>query len=95
MLNKLPVADGIMLDVKFQNAQEQEPPATGSPSIEPKHEFVQVAVKLRRLDRALMRAKQPPLDQRVDPVGSGQETTGVFAACRCRLLVTGCWLRRT
>lgn len=89
VLNELPVADGIMLDGKFQNAQEQEPSAAGSPAIEPKREFVQVAVQVRRLDRALV-----PSSHRLTSA-STLWTPGRSAPGSSPRAAAACWLRRT
>jgi hypothetical protein len=69
------VADG-----ELEHAVEDQAPAAGPAPVEAEAEFVQVALQVLVLDRALMGAQQPALGQGRDPVHPGQQLAGVLAA---------------
>jgi hypothetical protein len=65
---------------ELQQPVEDEPTASRAAAVEAEHELVQVALQMRLLCRALVRAQQPPLGQRGDPVHRGQQPARVVAA---------------
>ena len=57
------VAHRIVSYREFEHPIEHQPTAPGVPSVEPEHELVQVAGKVRVIGRSLMSAQQPSLGQ--------------------------------
>ena len=49
------------------------PAVTGGPPVEAERELVQVVVEMRAGDGSLMRAKQPPFQQRYDAMDTRQQ----------------------
>ena len=66
-------------DGEFEYAVKDQAPAARSPSIEAENELVEVALQVRRLNRALMGAEQPPLGQGRDTMDRGEQLAGVLA----------------
>ena len=66
-------------DGEFEYAVKDPAPAARSPSIEAENELVEVALQVRRLNRALMGAEQPPLGQGRDTMDRGEQFAGVLA----------------
>ena len=50
------------------------PAVTGGPPVEAERELVQVVVEMRAEDGSLMRAEQPPFQQRHDAMDTRQQT---------------------
>ena len=61
--DELAVAHRRVCDGEFEDAVEEHAAAAGSASVEPKDELIEVALQMRVLDRALVRAQQPALRQ--------------------------------
>ena len=74
------VAHRLVGDGEFEYLVEDHASAARAASVEPEDELVEVALQVRLVDRTLMRAQQPPLDQRRRAVDSGEQLTGVLSA---------------
>ena len=72
------VAHGDMGHGEFEDSEEHHPPAPGVPSVEAKHELVEVARQVGRLHCAVVRAEQPPLGQRNDLMHRGKQKVGIL-----------------
>ena len=78
--DQVPVPHWIVADGELEYAVEDQAPAAGPAPVEAEAEFVQVALQVLVLDRALVGAQQPALGQGGDPVDPGQQLAGVLAA---------------
>ena len=84
------VAHGSVIDRELEHPVEDHPAATRVAPVEAEHELIEVAGQMGGVDRTLVSAQQPPLDQRRDAVDRWQQLTGSSpraAAAR--------WLRRS
>ncbi len=50
-------------DRLLEQSIEEETARPGTAAVEAEHEFVQISIEVLRLDRAVMRAENPALDQ--------------------------------
>ncbi len=57
------VAHWVVGDGEFEHPIEHHPAAAGAAAVEAEHKLIQVAGQVRGVDRALVRAQQPPLNQ--------------------------------
>ena len=78
--DEVAVAHWGVADGEFEDAVEDHPAVAGSSAVEAEGELVEVALQVRRLDRALVGAQQPPLGQGRDAVDPGQQLAGVVSA---------------
>jgi len=78
--DELAVAHRLVGDGEFEHPVEDHASAARAASVEPEDELVEVALQVRLVDRTLMRAQQPPLDQRRHTVDPGEQLTGILAA---------------
>jgi hypothetical protein len=84
--NQVAVAHRRVSDREFEEAVKEHAAAPGAAPVEAEGEFVQVALQVRRVHRALVGAEQPPLCQRRDAMNPGQQLAGVLAAGTGRAL---------
>ena len=61
--DEVSVAHRVVRDGELEHPVEHHPAAAGAAAVEAEHELIQVAGQVRGVDRALVRAQQPPLDQ--------------------------------
>ena len=61
--DEVSVAHRVVRDGELEHPVEHHPAAAGAAAVEAAHELIQVAGQVRGVDRALVRAQQPPLDQ--------------------------------
>ena len=64
---------------KFQDAVEQHPSAARAPTVEPEHEFVEVAWQVGNIHGSLVGAQYPVLGQRGDPVHGRQQFARILS----------------
>ena len=70
------VGRGLDCERLLDQPVEEKSPCLGFAPVEPKGELIEVVVELLELDAALMRADQPPLEQRSDEVDAGHDFVG-------------------
>ena len=61
--DEVSVAHRVVRDGELEHPVEHHPAAAGAAAVEAEHELIQVAGQVGGVDRALVRAQQPPLDQ--------------------------------
>jgi hypothetical protein len=75
--DQVAVAHRVVGGGELEHAVEDEPAAARAAAVEVEHELVEVAGQVRRVDRALVGAQQPPLGQRGDLVHAGEQLRGI------------------
>ena len=80
------VADRVVADGELEGPHEDETAVSRGATVEPEHEFVQVAGQVLTVHCSLMGAQQPPLGQRGDAMHTGKQLRGIPAARRRRTL---------
>lgn len=70
----------------LEQAPEHEPAAGRGSSVEPVGELLEVALQIARVDRALVGAQQPALEQRRNAVHPRQDDVGGVAAAGLNVL---------
>lgn len=75
------VSHRVVTDREFEYPIEHHPATPRAATVETKYKLVQVAEKMRVINRALMGSKQPPLGQRGNAVHCGQQIVRVLFAC--------------
>src|ERR1019366_2760702 len=84
--DQVAVAHWVVGDGELEHAVEDQSPAAGPAPVEAEREFVEVALQVLLVDRALVGAQQPALGQGGHAVHSGQQLAGVVPAGASRPL---------